>query len=126
MNRLGDTACRVLAAVLDLHARNGRVTVRDVAGAVGRSPGSVHRQLCGLRDAELITWEDGGRGTLRPRCSVVPYNEHTRGRPATLGSNNLSGRGAVDAAPGLAGAHQGGADMNGPYPRLLVRARAGA
>lgn len=44
----------------------GAPSVRELAAAVGlASPSSMHRHLCHLRDAGLVTWVPGRLGTLR-------------------------------------------------------------
>ncbi len=69
----GDTATRVLLAVLT----QPRPTVRSVAAEVGRAVGHTHALLVELRDAGLVTWERGRRGTLRPACRVVAVERLT-------------------------------------------------
>lgn len=119
MTRLGDTATRVLGAVLDLHARNGRVTLRAAAKAVGRSPGTVHQSLLDLRAAGLVTWEDGTAATLRPTCTA------TRVCSASLGGDNLGGPGAASTAPAPAGPARR-PDMAGQYLRAAARDQGGS
>lgn len=63
-----------LLAVVDLHRAHGRVTIRDVCDAVGKSVQPVHRDLLALRERGYVTWEDGHKGTLRPLIKKVPWN----------------------------------------------------
>lgn len=60
------TADRVLAAVRDVYARDGRATLRSVAAAAGLSLRPTHTHIRALRDAGLVAFEDGSAGTLRP------------------------------------------------------------
>lgn len=123
--RLGDTACRVLAAVLTLHARNGVVGILDVAEVVGRRKSATWRALGQLKAAGLIDWEPHKKATLRPTCTVISQDERACEHSATLGPE-LSGQGAVGAAPGRGRHLQGGADMAGPYSRTPSLARGQA
>ena len=63
----GDTATRVLLAVLT----QDRPTVRSVAAEVGRSVSKTHEELVKLRAAGLVKWDAGKTGTLRPIVAVV-------------------------------------------------------
>ena len=65
---IGDTATRVLLAVLT----QDHPTVRSVGEEVGlASPNSTHHHLLDLRDAGLVTWDEGKTGTLRPLVAIV-------------------------------------------------------
>lgn len=55
-----------LLAVVALHEANGRVTVRDLCRAVGKSIQPVHRDLIALRNQGYVTWDEGRQATLRP------------------------------------------------------------
>lgn len=67
---------RLVLAVLAVHQRDGRATVRSVMDEAGlRSPGSLVQRLRSLRDLGLIAWEDGHAGTLRPGVAVVRVAE---------------------------------------------------
>ena len=65
---LGDTATRVLLAVLNQR----RPTVRSVAMEAGRSVMGTHNALTQLRDEGLVTWDEGKQATLRPTVQEVP------------------------------------------------------
>lgn len=70
---ISPAATRVMRALLVVHARDGRATVRSVAAEAGRSLGPVHRHLRILSDEGLIAgFGDGCQGALRPLVSVVP------------------------------------------------------
>ena len=61
------TLIRTLLALVSLHEREGRATVRDLCRERGlRSPGQVHAHLQVLRDEGLVAWEPRRAGTLRP------------------------------------------------------------
>lgn len=64
--RVEDTQTRVLLATMDLHASEGRVTIRGIAERVGCSVSVVHHHLKRLRGRGLVDWEKGTRGSLRP------------------------------------------------------------
>jgi SOS-response transcriptional repressor LexA len=65
---------RVLAAVVAVHQRDGRATVRTVAEAAGlSSPGTAMRHLRILRRGGWVTWVDHRSGTLRPTIQSVPH-----------------------------------------------------
>lgn len=63
---------RVLLAVLVVRQRLGRAPLRAVAEAAGYSSvGSMHHVVRKLRDAGLVTWEEGRVATLRPTVGPV-------------------------------------------------------
>lgn len=70
---LHPSAIRILVALVRVHARNGRATVRELVEPSGlRSTHSVHRHLETLREQGFVAWEDGcARGTLRPLVREV-------------------------------------------------------
>lgn len=70
---VGHTGTIVLLAVLDQR----RPTVRGTARRTSLSVSTVHGHLIALRDAGLVTWEDGTRGTLRALVAPVPRPEST-------------------------------------------------
>lgn len=67
----GPNSTAILGAVYCIHAKNGRVTVREVAKDVGRSLDYTHKVLRRLKAAGLVTWEPGTAGTLRPLVEIV-------------------------------------------------------
>lgn len=68
---------RLLLATIQVHARDGRATMREVVDAAGyASIGSAHQALHQLRALGLLTWEDGKAATLRPLVTVVPLDRH--------------------------------------------------
>lgn len=68
-DRLGDSATRVLVAVVCLR----RPSVADVARHVGLSKASTYDHLLRLRRRGLVTWDPRGAGTLRPTVAVVAW-----------------------------------------------------
>ena len=64
-------ATSTLLALLRVYERDGRATMREVAAERGCSLSSAVAQLERLRNAGLVTWEDGHAATLRPLVSVV-------------------------------------------------------
>ena len=62
------TETRVLLAVV-----NGHRHYADIIEASGVSRGHVHWCLTHLRDAGLVDWDDGKRGTLRALVTEVPF-----------------------------------------------------
>ena len=61
----------ILLAVVELHRRAGRVTVADVADAVGCCKTQAHRMLRRLREGGWVAWTDHQQGTLHPRVRRV-------------------------------------------------------
>lgn len=75
----------VLRALLDVHAREGRATVRDVADEAHRSLQSTHQALRALRRGGWVTWDPDTAGTLRPLCETVPFRgDRYAARPVGL------------------------------------------
>lgn len=71
--RLTTTEITVLVALIRVHAANGRATIREVTDAAGLgSTGHTHHVLRRLRDADLVAWENGRAGTLRPLVQEIP------------------------------------------------------
>lgn len=70
--QLASKDVRVLLAVVAQHSRDGRATVRGVARATDYGLNTTHDSLLWLRDKELVAWEPGSKGTLRPLVTVVP------------------------------------------------------
>ena len=67
-----DALIRTLLALIRLHEREGRATVRGLCRERGlKSPGQVHKHLQVLRDWGFVTWDDGMHGTLRPTVRRV-------------------------------------------------------
>lgn len=67
---LGSAPTRVLLALIQVHAREGRATVRGVAAELGQgSHDAAYRQLLELEAAELV--ELGRKGGLRPLVRPV-------------------------------------------------------
>lgn len=63
---------RTMIAVMVLHARFGRVTVREVMLLTGRTTPSVaHAHLNTLRSNGLVDWIDGQQATIHPTVEVV-------------------------------------------------------
>lgn len=63
---------RTLAAVVRVHERDGRCTLRTVMSEAGlRSTATVWYQLHYLRALGLVTWTLGMQGTLHPTVEVV-------------------------------------------------------
>lgn len=62
---------RVLAALIVVHARDGRATVTSVADQAGLSRSATHGRLVFLRDAGLATWQRRHAGTLRPTVRII-------------------------------------------------------
>lgn len=62
---IGATTTRVLLAVLAGHR-----THRSICRALGRSQATVNLHLRLLRDAGLVTWNEGQQGTLRPLVGI--------------------------------------------------------
>lgn len=60
---VGSGPTRVLLAALSLPSP---LTVRAVARKAGVALGYTHAHLCLLREAGLVTWDEGRQGTLRP------------------------------------------------------------
>lgn len=56
----------VLLALIEVHRRDGRATVRAVATHLHRSLSTTHRSLNVLRHRGLVTWDPNRTGTLRP------------------------------------------------------------
>ena len=74
VDAIGDSATRVLLAVLD----ESRPTCRSVGSRAGSSSSSsssstVHAHLVTLRRLGLVRWDTGKRGTLRAGCRAVPF-----------------------------------------------------
>lgn len=70
--RLPPALVATMNALLIVHARDGRATVRSVAAARGVTVGPIYEQLSRLRDLGLVAWEDGVGGSLRPAVEVLP------------------------------------------------------
>jgi hypothetical protein len=69
---VSSAATRTLVALLSVHQRDGRATVRSVGEEAGHaSTGTTHEQLHHLRNLDLLTWDEGRAGTLRPLVRVV-------------------------------------------------------
>src|SRR5690349_10765266 len=64
---------RTLLALVACHRRDGRATVRSVAEEAGRSVMTTYHNLLGLRERDLVTWDEGRTGTLRPLVAPVPF-----------------------------------------------------
>lgn len=64
----------VLAAVANIYAARGRVTVRAVSAALGGvSTHMIWARLHELRAMGLVGFADNGKGTLRPTFVVFDY-----------------------------------------------------
>lgn len=61
----------VLVALIRVHARDGRATVRTVSLEAGRNISTTHAHLRALRRRGLAGWEDDRVGTLRPLVRVA-------------------------------------------------------
>lgn len=71
--RLTTTEITVLVALIRVHAANGRATIREVTDVAGlASPSQTHHVLRRLRQADLVAWENGRAGTLRPLVQEIP------------------------------------------------------
>ena len=69
---INDTLTRVLGAVIDLHATEGRATVRSLAARIGRSASTTHYHLERLSQLGLIDGlRSGAHGSIRPTVVVV-------------------------------------------------------
>lgn len=75
---LTDADVRILLALVAEHDDQGRATVRSVAARAGRSVRVTHDHLRRLRWAEMVTWEDGTAGTLRPLVHTVTFGTQRR------------------------------------------------
>lgn len=64
------TMAAVMVAAVGVYDREGRATVRQVAGAAGVGVFQTHRALRALRGLGLVDWADGCRGSLRPTVGV--------------------------------------------------------
>lgn len=89
MNReyVNPASTRVLLALVRVHARTGRATVREVAAEAGRSIARTHLHLERLKETGLVAWEVEQDGTLRPLVAVVPFQatpHHRVRRPRVL------------------------------------------
>lgn len=62
---------RVLLAVVAVHQRDGRSTIRSVATQAGRCVATTYRHLLRLRDLGLVAWDETKVGTLRPTVREV-------------------------------------------------------
>lgn len=91
---LGDSATRVLLAVVD----QSHPTVRSVAAEVGLSVTRTYEHLKRLRGEGLVDWTDGGQGTLH--ATARESHEHLYG-DARMGSENDSGPRTADTAGDL-------------------------
>lgn len=61
----------VLVAVIHIHDKKGRVTVRELSARIGfTSTSTIHAHLRRLKDLGLVTWDDGTHGTLRPNVQL--------------------------------------------------------
>lgn len=61
-----------LAAVVRVHPRDGRCTLRTVMAEAGvSSTATIWFRLRSLKALGLITWAPGEQGTLRPLVKVV-------------------------------------------------------
>lgn len=49
----------------------GRVTITDLVDELGWSRSTIHWHLRMLRELDLITWDEGRAGTLRPLVRAV-------------------------------------------------------
>ena len=67
-----DRQTRTFLAVHDLHARHGRVTVAEVALALGVAKSTAHDELLQLRDRGLVAGVGTRKaGALRPTLVLV-------------------------------------------------------
>lgn len=71
IDREGAAATRVLLALIAVHQRDGRATVRAVARQAGLKTSTTHNQLGYLRRRGLVAWDDGANGSLRPLLTPV-------------------------------------------------------
>lgn len=76
----------VLLALVAVHARDGRATVRAVAAAAERGVSATHVHLMRLRGLGLVAWDPPRQGTLRPLVAAVPWR-----RPSPRGATTGSG-----------------------------------
>lgn len=72
---------RVLLAVVAEHHDHGRATVRSVAARADLSIRVTHQHLVRLRRRELVAFEDGRAGTLRPTVQVVAHTPSRSPQP---------------------------------------------
>ncbi len=56
----------VLRALILLHERDGRATVRDISRATGLTLSATYHRLRKLRRLGLVDWTDNRSATLRP------------------------------------------------------------
>ena len=68
---LGHAATTVFLSVMAGYRSN----VRDVSRSSNRAVSTTYVHLCNLRNAGLVTWEDGRQGTLRPLVRAVPFGD---------------------------------------------------
>lgn len=73
-----DAETRTLLAVVRAHAPGRPVMIPDVMAATGLSRVYTWKQLDRLRAAELVTWERGKTGTMRPLVAEIPIRRSTR------------------------------------------------
>lgn len=63
----------VLIALVRVHARDGRATLRSVAAEADLSPSTTYAHLTRLVDDGLVGgFRDGSMGALRPLVEAVP------------------------------------------------------
>lgn len=80
IGEFNDTDTRVLFAIL-----GGTRLLGDLLVAVGRSKATVHASLERLREADLVTWEVGCAGTLRPLVATRSVVASTPSGPRATG-----------------------------------------
>lgn len=70
---LGDTAARVLVALVELDRVDGWVSQAMLADRVGKPVTTVSTALWRLRAEGLVTWDDYEPFSLRPLVTEVPF-----------------------------------------------------
>ena len=63
---LSDSATRVLLAICE-----GNYLYSELMAVTGLTRTTLSRNLGLLRDAGLVTWDDGHQGTLRPKVGLA-------------------------------------------------------
>lgn len=63
---LTDAQTRCLLALIEIHRRDGRATMRDVAERLDRNLSTVYAHLLRLRRMGLVDWDPSKPRNLRP------------------------------------------------------------
>ncbi len=74
--RLSSPEVRRLMKIVTRYHRDGRLTVRSCAEAMGVSVATAHVHLQNLREKGWVTWEEGTHATIRPTVTWLYAKEH--------------------------------------------------